>query len=165
MTHQVVFLDFDGVLNTWNHRSNVAADLFNRYGLNLLNLHTQLKEEDSALLLMNELVQRVNRLVEGAVVVASTEWRKRQTPAQLTTILRLAGGTFDVRSATPVIGDRTLEIQSWLHRYRERTGQRCQYVAIDDTPLPDLRSVRISSNTGITNSDVDLALTLLRAPP
>lgn len=133
---RIVFLDFDGVLNTWHHRADVAATLFDRYGLDLLKSSVALRDEDSAQLLVTELVHHVNRLVTegGATVVASTEWRKHQSIERLTEILRVAGATFEVRSATPVVGDRAMEINVWLARYYRQTGVRCQYVAIDRFP-------------------------------
>lgn len=163
-----VFLDFDGVLNTEHHRERAASTLFQKYGMSLMDPSTYLTAEDSALLLVNELVERVNRLVKQAgpkaFVVASTEWRKRCDLASLNSTLKAAGATFKLSHVTPVMGDRHNDISRWLQRFRRHYGGlEPRYVALDDTPLPNLVSVRVRGSTGITDQDVEEALTALRA--
>jgi hypothetical protein len=149
---RVIFLDFDGVLNTTADEPDVSGELWTEAWL------------DEAL------VARLARLVEAteATVVLSTSWRQRRSREELAAMLGLrgyAGGVHDVtpRLPRPAEGERLVrasEITAWLATHPDVRS----FVILDDhTEFGDLSAqhVAIDPAVGLTDADVRRALTLL----
>jgi hypothetical protein len=148
---RIVFLDFDGVLNSekWiRHHWN------NGYKINM-------REE-----LDGEAVFRVNRLCEltGARIVVSSTWRKSRTVEVLRDILQRHGLLVEVIGKTPNLNcARGHEIQHWMDEH----GIPPEDIVIldDDSDMEHLahRHVKTSFYMGMVDRDVDRAIALLEA--
>ncbi len=157
---RIVFLDFDGVLNSRAHVERFPAS--HAVGLDLIAEHA---------------VARVERLcVEaGASIVVTSTWRLTFDRAALESLLRARGlTTTSVVDVTPMIPHkrgRGQEIQLWLdtaplaHRWAVEG-----MVILDDDPdmlhlMPWL--VQSSFETGLTEAHFRTALSVLTraAPP
>lgn len=149
---QVIFLDFDGVLNAETDDSGDADELW------------------SAAWLDSKMVGRLTQLVEttGARVVISSSWRQRRTQEELRAILAEHGyssGILDVtpRHTRPAEGERLVranEITAWLAVHPEVTS----FVILDDDEefgalAPN--HVRTNSAVGLTDDDVMRARSIL----
>lgn len=133
---KIVFLDFDGVLNSRKYFNSLAN-----------------KEEDERLVLVTtdqqldpKAVELVNQLVErtGAQVVISSSWRilhaldeetntgKIERPS-LNTILKNAGARFKAVGTTPrTYEDRGIEIQLYLDYLKSKGEEVEAFVILDD---------------------------------
>lgn len=156
---KVVFLDFDGVLN--------SGDFFKR------NRGKGGGSMGEAGALDPAAVRRLNRLLErtGAVVVVSSSWRHGRSSKRLEALLRLRGfrgtviDTTKDWSAVPtwdlVPGmERGDEIRLWLDEHPDVTS----YVVLDD--FGDMKAVRdrfvqTDMDAGLTDADVERAIALL----
>jgi hypothetical protein len=135
---KLLFLDFDGVLNT-NEWRELCWDA--------------LREPHEYLL--SVLVERVNEIVADskAQVVASTAWRTEYSRVALETFLRQAGATFPLLSTTPFIGGpRGEEISAWLDAASEPVEA---FVILDDLPPVEFEGLRhhliqVNANVGIS---------------
>ncbi len=151
---KVVFLDFDGVLN--------SLGFFQRE-------HGPLDRLDPAA------VQRLDLLVRraGAKVVVSSSWRVGRTLDALRQLLAQAGYDGEVVGCTPDLGSRvyvadgsalrSLEIRAWLDAQTEPVEA---YVVLDDGALDELAPcfVRTTFATGLCDEHVEEALAILMAP-
>ena len=141
----LVFLDFDGVLNsnTW------------------IYTHSERGFDHIA----PELVQLVNQLLwrTGAKVVVSSAWRILFNVDELREGLVEHGFSGEIVGATDRIGSmRGDQIERWLHEH-DHDGPIC---ILDDSTdmnrlLPFL--IRTSAETGITQADVDRAVALIES--
>jgi hypothetical protein len=158
---RLVFLDFDGVLNSHEYARRLG-DECDVLGIDLVA------------------VSRLNRLVqEGcAEVVVSSSWRHGRTLDQLREILGAAGFTGTVVGKTPDCAHKSEgglwhgamrgnEIRTWIDLaplYDVRVGQ---FVIIDDDSdmahLAD-RHIKTKFETGLTDEDVDRAIDMLNQP-
>jgi hypothetical protein len=139
----IIFLDFDGVLNSnawvWSH-SNDGFDHI----------------DPSRVALVNQLIAR-----SKARVVVSSAWRILHTVEELRGGLAEHGFAGDIIGATDRVGSvRGDQIQRWLTA-NEHDGP---FVILDDSTdmahlLPSL--VRCNADTGITQTEVDRALEVL----
>jgi hypothetical protein len=132
---RIVFLDFDGVLNSiagWRDRALLLRQKLSR-------LEWQARQ------LEPELVERLNQIIDAtsAKVVVSSSWRHGFSADELQQILELAGFTGDVIDVTPdAQGEglferrRPVAIYRWLEQYRERL-QVSAYVVLDDIDMSD----------------------------
>jgi ribosome-interacting GTPase 1 len=110
MSAKLIFLDFDGVLNTSKYIVSVKDDY------------------DDAAHIDPKKVTLVNFIVAetGAKVVVSSSWRKYHTLKELDNMLKYKGATFDVIGVTPVITDdkrrvpRGEEIQAYIDSMPEK---------------------------------------------
>lgn len=145
---KLVFLDFDGVLNS---QAFFREDR-SRY------MSTRL--DRSA-------VARVSRIVErtGAKIVVSSTWRIGKGLAELVAVLSRHGFVGDVIDVTPVIEhqvpERWREIDAWLVA---NAGRWSAFVILDD--LPDMgphaaRHVRTELEDGLLDVHVERAVELL----
>ena len=162
--HDVIFLDFDGVLN---YRGFLRAG--QRIG--------------TADQLCPERVARLRDICDqtGAVIVVSSTWRLHRTPRSLQASLKRRGLTCRIVGATPRLAthNRGDEIVTWLDVNRERVDRFC--IVDDDetaaivTGEPDVtrefrkRYVRTSydavedvSDGGLQVRDVERAVRILR---
>ena len=152
---RIVFLDFDGVLNStawYVHRHESGQSLALAHG----------KEEEidpAAVALLNQLLDR-----SGALVVISSTWRMLGL-MECKDVLHARGFTGKVVDVTPRSshGVRGREIQAWLDAYH-RPVER--FVILDDeSDMEHLmpRLVQTSQPVGLTQADVNRAVAMLEA--
>lgn len=152
---RVVFLDFDGVLNSMSwRREHRTGDV---ELMSFEELHAQLRAW-----LDPACVARVQRICDatGAVIVLSTSWRVCGLDV-VRPILRDAGLT------APVIGKigredrgrgRDAAIREWVGYHVDVV----RWLALDDQPLNlGAHAIRTSDATGITDDDVVNAIRAL----
>jgi len=157
---RVIFLDFDGVLN-----SNQFFESQEPFDRSLLDLHEEAISE-----LDPKAVARLKGLLDktGAHIVLSTSWRMLYNFEDIKVYLREAGLLTSqvgrIIGATPRFYDepRGSEIKAWLDNTSEEVEA---YVIFDDNPdmLPDQEPffVKTSMKTGITGADVEKAQKIL----
>ena len=142
MPRPVVFLDFDGVLNTPT-----------RWGQN---------PPESAL--EPALVRRVSRFCDraGACVVVSSTWRIDHSVERLRGFLAAAGfaRTERIIDVTPDFCGRLRqdEILAWL----EQTSTSSAWVILDDDSLGDRQWEKVDGHMVLVNGDVGLTLADVR---
>lgn len=145
---KILFLDFDGVINTidWRDKCWDARREPHEY-------------------LLAVLVARVNEIVADskAQVVASTAWRVEYSRVALETILRQAGANFPLLSTTPFIdGPRGAEILAWLDAAPEQVEA---FVILDDLPPNEFDGLRhhliqVNASVGLSAIGVQRAKAL-----
>ena len=154
MSDALIFLDFDGVLNSQKFfEKNPSA--YDDYLANKLVL------DPDAVSYLNEAIRR-----SGARVVISSAWRKRYGIGELKSRLRRAGLIREamIIGRTPSIGDgipRGHEICSWMVEH----GQGAPYVVLDDRDdmEPCLDShVMTDPRLGLGNEHIPIILNILR---
>ena len=152
---KVIFLDIDGVLNSfWFFE-----------GRDMLGDPRHGDPEWWAEAIDAQAVQHLNELVlrSGSAVVVSSAWRQSCSPRFLQSVLTSVGFIGLVHSSTPVapVLTRGQEIARWLSSHPEVT----EYVILDDEPIghPGLvgRLIRTDAEVGLTPGDVEKAITLL----
>lgn len=154
MSKPVVFLDFDGVVETiyWEKDKNGSWSL---------NVHRSGRKElnnKQAIGWLNELYSKV----PYDIVISST-WRINMTLEQLQTLITKSGFNSEIKviGATPVLyQQRGLEIQRWIND----NNFKGKFIIIDDDSdmcqlLPLL--VRTDCQLGFTIYDYQKALRLL----
>ena len=151
---KVIFLDFDGVLNSV-HFSPISNAVMG-------------SKEWLAAQLQPELVERVQWIVEqtGAVICLSTSWRHAHTNRALAEMLRWVGLTAPIVGQTPDgafhIGTeavpRDKEIAAWV----EWTGVT-DFVVLDDIEMhhPLIAPHSVLTCDGITQEDAQRAVGIL----
>ena len=148
----IIFLDFDGVLNSsaWQgrrHESRLHPDLKNRPYL--------IQIDPAAIGLLNQLIDRT-----GADVVVTSSWRGHSV-GFLQTLLRQRGFLGRVVGITPRINNaaRSAEIKAWCEPH-----DWFPCVAIDDDKIGGgLEFVQTNHEVGISQQDVDLACQILNS--
>jgi hypothetical protein len=158
---RIIFLDFDGVLNTIAYLMRMGERWTSR--------------TPEAHALDPELVGRLNAIVDatGALVVVSSSWRHGRTVPQLQDLLSARGFKGTVLDTTPrsvpclnelsrrMCGDRGDEIRAWLNgRHYVIAG----YVVLDDSGDMDAvrdHFVQTATNEGLTDDHVSRAITIL----
>jgi len=151
---KILFLDVDGVLNSWPTMKEWHA---NKWGL----IHQ----------IGKDLVARVNKIVEatGCKVVLSSTWKHSRVHfpelADLTNYFKKFGATFELFDQTPNARDevRGKEIQMWLD---ENPGVESIAILDDDGGMGLFIPywVKTSMETGITDEHVNQAVLLLSMP-
>ncbi len=153
-TAKIIFLDFDGVLNSMDWLRTFPRGEGPQYE----------QVDDRAVALLNKIVEQT-----GAMVVVSSTWRiGRKLPrTELQEILNKHGFKGIVMDVTPrsAHGVRGREIQEWLSA--QSRYQIESFVIIDDSSdmahlMPKL--VRTTNDTGLTQEHVDLAVAMLSRP-
>jgi hypothetical protein len=142
---KIVFLDFDGVLNSRlffaRRRETTGAD-------DALDVAA---------------VERVNRILArtGAKVVISSTWRVTDGMDRVREVLSKHGFVGEIVGATPTRGGtRGAEIKAWLDDNPRPTG----YVVLDDATDVDpvrKRHVQTRMEDGLLDEHVDLACAML----
>ena len=149
---KVVFLDFDGVLNSTGYTRTIDPDKFG--GLSI---------EWWAEGLDPEAVARLNTLLErtGAKVVISSSWRINSPLTALQVLLRMRGFEGTSISKTELLSgaERCEEIQEWLDRHPEVTS----YVILDDNTDAEIEGhfIHTDMRVGLTDADVEEAIEIL----
>jgi len=146
---RVVFLDFDGVLNS-------RAFL--------------VRPEGSGDRLDPAAVSRLDQLAKrsGAKVVVTSTWRLKYSLSELSLMLREHGFEGEIIGATPALHlpgacdiefVREQEIRSWLDEHPSVTD----YVVLDDLFLEALAHVQVKTEfeEGLTEEHVEIALSVL----
>jgi hypothetical protein len=163
---KVIFLDFDGVLNS----SEWFMD-----NQKLIRESTSLLQRGAAEL-NPVLIRRVLEIIEatGAAVVVSSSWRILHTRDELNEIFKQAGFPQMVDHIIDVTPrdrgqsyneTRGREIEAWIKGYEEKNGRLDSYVIIDDDG--DMLShqrplfVQTSWDFGILPKDVQQAIRIL----
>ncbi len=179
---RIVFLDFDGVLNS-----------------HLFMLEERLQGRNGVAGIDSKAVAHVNYICgkTGAVIVVSSSWRYGHSLGELKDILLKAGCTAVVRDATPLPHEiangrlatafaeqgmdlteeeakRTLiiakgrghEIDAWLRAWSEVDDIESFVVFDDDSDIAphEDRHVKTSFHVGLTSEHVPLALEILSRP-
>ncbi len=159
---KVCFLDFDGVLNSEPFLRSTPYQV-----------GRMPEDEDSAVDPAN--VARLNRLAQSGVkFVVSSAWRWGRTVEQLRGILERRGFVGEVVDKTPefiersngklwIAPERGHEIQAWLNANTDGTAR---IVILDDNAdMAHLRPklVQTRFETGLTDADVDRAISILQA--
>jgi hypothetical protein len=150
---KVLFLDFDGVLNSNAfHRSSPPTD-------------------DAQVLLSPkrldpEAIARVNRVIEatGAHIVVSSTWRVRlDTKEELQVLLEERGFTGKVIGLTPRIYSRPRgeEIQAWLDSRASLVERFAIVDDHDDMGALSPRLVLTDPEIGLTDADCEQIVALL----
>ena len=148
----LVFLDFDGVLNSATYQRAVAAKLTDAEFVTR-----------SSKLLDVAAIERLNRLLAetGAKVVVSSTWRIGMTVPELQALLEGRGFNGVVYGVTPNLhSTRCAEIQAWLDQH----GSDGRFVILDDADGMDeltSRHVRTDLESGLTDADCMRAIELL----
>lgn len=144
---KVIFLDFDGVLNS-------SQFMTQEHEAGRLKGSSMMSEliDPKAVALVNEIIKKT-----GAVVVVSSTWRlgrieidpskpinwetgenlRLKTPKDLEDILKRKGFEGEVIGLTPRLGgkerpQRGDEIQDWMDEYQEEVGPISAFVILDD---------------------------------
>ena len=167
---KIIFLDFDGVLN---------SDIY--FNSSSFKTETQGMSHAEIMLVAHHVhidpiaVQRMNRLVEqsGAQVVVSSTWRIEYDIVELNTMLKGRGATFEIVGATPRYHDyievgwgrvatpRGHEIQGYIDSLTEVPES---FVILDDIDnMAHLKESLILTDEefGLTDRDVEKALKIL----
>lgn len=149
MTHRIVVLDIDGVLNSAAWFEKMQAEALSRRPIsNMID---------------PECVARLNLLLDliGAQVVISSSWRIIHPIEEIDSALKEKGFTGTIIGKTPVCGpDRGAEIQEWLTDH----GRDAEDVVIvdDDSDMGHLMPCLIltSWSCGLVDADVKRAAAL-----
>ena len=118
MSHPIVFLDIDGVLNTTAYIDRAIARA------EASDFSPTTSSESLASLIDPERVELLNEIVEatGARVVASSDWRELASVSELEDILASRGFEGDLIDATPRMkAPRGEQIQAWLDAHPDVT--------------------------------------------
>lgn len=141
---KVIFLDFDGVLNTPATWGNYVHG-------------------DGSEAIDPERVELVNQIADqtGAMVVISSTWRRDRTVKELQELLNKRGATFTVLGKTV---DTREERWKQIAKYFEWVNVD-RYIILDDTDEAGYghgdHFIRTDPETGITQSDVERAIRIL----
>ena len=158
---RILFLDFDGVLNSRPYFfENEGAVTYYGMGIPLgaLPLEQERKAFDP------KAVERLNRIIEasGAKIVCSTAWRRAHDLVGLQDLLALVGVKGEVIDTTPVLDNfpRSVEILAWLE---QNTSPERSWVILDDLEMHGLQDkhVHTSFERGLQDEHVEEALRIL----
>ncbi len=149
---KVLFLDFDGVLNSAAHFASLPPE----------RAASEVEYDDRSF--DRACVERVNAVVQRTEcsVVVSSSWRLAYDIGKLNTILRRHGFASRVLDITPddPRGCRGDEIQTWLNLHPD---VKSFAILDDDADMGHLshRLVRTTFATGLTDAHVEAAVWLL----
>jgi len=148
----VLFLDFDGVLNTVDHNPVLPPPPFRPEPMSLDWLAYQLNPV---------LCNRVTRIAEqsGAALVLSTTWRNRFPLPRLATLMGSLGMPMPAGS-TPLLpgGSREMEIKHWLQQ-----ASPMRWCVLDDDELHIDHLVQTNDHISVSDEDVERCLQILRS--
>jgi len=166
----VIFLDFDGVLNSWRYFKDAHTN-----GITLAQAHQQIDRK--AVRWLNEIVTKT-----GAVVVISSTWRVLYSLPDLTAWLIDKGFVGEIVGVTPSLSCRRVgpdqsqaaaaaasaerghEIDAWLKEHPEVES----FVILDDgndMAMHMARLVLIDARKGLKPKHVAAAVALLSEQP
>ena len=166
---RMIFLDFDGVLNTGRHIAalkRAGKPLSDKYGYlfdpeSVANLGTIIDATGASVVISS------SWKFEGAERMAAM-WRERCLPGRMIDITERCMTAEEIRAINPDFDDPEMfigkgnEIKHWL---LEHTPEGYRYVILDDEPdiLPEQRPnfIRIDPERGITEEDARQAIEIL----
>ena len=145
---KLIFLDVDGVLNSWTYWKNLSPDA--QYELRHID---------------GNAIKKLKRIVDktGAEIVVSSTWRKLNEDMHvLATRLSVYG--LNIMSKTPVLynKERGHEITAWFESHPEYKD--ATYVILDDDADMNVhmdRLVKTDYVYGLTNSKAERAIKML----
>lgn len=163
---KIIFLDFDGVINSNEYmeserfRSETRGMSDNE--IMLIAHHTHI--DPVALLVINKLVDKT-----GALVVASTTWRKKYSCQELTDMCRERGATFDFVDKTPNVYSTKMskpvtrgdEIQAYLDSLLSKPSN---ILILDDrNDMGSLKDYHFCTDEeyGFRESDINKAIDIM----
>jgi hypothetical protein len=155
---RVLFLDFDGVLNSRRYFETLTG---RPDGVGLFDDHSQIDPVA---------VERLNRVIDatGARVVASTSWRIINAPSKLHSILAARGYRHGIYGCTPIHHEdrgRYREIRAWL----DANEHRGPFAIVDDDHDAGisfaLRFVKTTFDEGLTDAHADRLIAILTKEP
>lgn len=149
---KIVFLDFDGVLNSMaDFAFKTTSQVFDA-----------------------PYIARLNAIVlrSGAKVVISSSWRVNHSEDELRELLRTSGFEGELIGCTPVLGYeqaqglcdigeiRSAEIQAWMAAHPVPIAS---FVALDDLELSPLAAYQVLTdmNEGLRDDHIEVALAIL----
>lgn len=159
---KLIFLDIDGVLNSWEYAERYNEDRVDKYDL------WQESLDEDAIERLNEIVERT-----GGLVVISSTWRMSFDSATLENALMKLGFRGTIIGSTPVLMKsvqakdgrwihRGYEIENWLNALGDSVES---YVIIDDDNdmLESQQSnfVKTSVEYGLQDKQVERATSIL----
>lgn len=164
---KLIFLDFDGVLNS--RRYYDSEDFINK------SKHLS----DAELMLTNHhlhidpvSIEVLNRIVKdsGAKVIASTTWRFKFTPEELTEFCKASGATFVIEGSTPrlyparssMFVSRGQEIKEYLDDLDDHPESFLIIDDIDTSPFKDNTVQTNSYEDGLIDIHYDMAMRILK---
>lgn len=175
---KVLFLDFDGVLNSQPFLKEAAkARREARNQIEEQELFLHMPEERWESMIDPAAVERLNAVIDrtGCKVVVSSSWRLLNTPVQLTSYLRNRGYRYKVLDRTPnsrKYGEvRGHEIQKWIDDWNASHHVREHVTAFaildDDSDMAHLmdRLVHTSFTAGLQDEHVEQLVSLLGEDP
>lgn len=167
---KVIFIDFDGVLNTESYQvqlRNAGMPAWDEYGQlfdpeAVNNLKTVLEAVPDALLVINSSwkLEGLDRMKEL--------WKVRRLPGKIHSVTPdyvpdLQKIDLDSYDNITLLAGKGNEVKRWLE---SNTPEGCEYVIFDDVPdfLPDQFShlVQTDPRTGITVEDAIKAIEILK---
>ena len=169
---KIIFLDFDGVLNSeawWAREKQCQAE----YG----GVWSHYDLDERAIDRLNTIVHKT-----GAKVVVSSTWRKIHPLEELQAILRAVGFTGEVIDHTPGAGHlaakslngatveghkcRGEEIQSWLDHHSEEDPVESFVILDDDSDMAHLapKLVQTKYASGLLDFHIPLVEAMLNVP-
>ena len=156
---RIVFLDFDGVINSAEYRT-YRPPLDSRFGWSTPE-HEDWSLDKSA-------IRRLNRLADlpDVGIVVSSMWRISRSLADLRELLVRNGFTGKLICKTPVLKEtRGHEVQEWLRATARKVSS---FVILDDDfdfmVFGRDRLVLTDEDVGLTDDDVDKAIEVLDRP-
>jgi len=164
----IVFLDFDGVLNSSNYFVAGRKRKLERIKAGLFQ-----KGED----LDTEAIANVNTIIKatGAKVVVTSTWRKSRTVEELATILQAQGLMGEVIDKTEDLSYykclRGNEILEWIKNHTNIVGEYYKYtnyvILDDDSDMLYWQKdnyLKINGITGLTSADSKKAIEIINKP-
>jgi hypothetical protein len=163
---KIIFLDIDGVCNSDRYCNSyeylTETQQMTDQLIMLVNHYVLL--DPKALGLINDLVNR-----SGAVVVLSSTWRGKYSPAEITKMMQDRGATFTVSDSTPALYGkvnssripRGKEIGTYLESLKVKPES---FVILDDhDDMIHLKPflIQTTMKLGLTSYDVERALKIL----
>jgi hypothetical protein len=165
---KILFLDIDGVLNSWDwwtrraalHESRDDGDerpIHDRLSHLVLPVHREEDFDPIAVARLNAFIERT-----GATIVVSSTWRKGRTLQELIDVMRFFGVTGPIFDKTPELNTRRgREIDHWLKSH----GTMVEKFAIvdDDSDMdPHMdRLVKTEFATGLLDEHCERLAKLL----
>lgn len=129
---KIIFLDIDGVLNSWRYYKSIVAS-----GRRITRAHAD-HFDPKAVKVLNEILEK-----SGAKIVVSSTWRLKYEDYEanplvridMAKVLREQGVVGEVIGITPRLGLRGTEIQAWLD---ENPGIESFVILDDDSDMGHL---------------------------
>ncbi len=155
---RIIFLDFDGVLNT----EDFLLEQFSARLKNKLPIHTNTIADSYQI--KPRLVANLNGILDltGAKVVVSSTWRDTFNVQELQQILGLKGFDGEIIGVTDSNGvERYHEIQRWIDNEHENNNRVDSFVILDDMTnmnhnMGHLKDHLVKINPEIGLSDLDV---------